>query len=167
MLKKYFSPAGRLSRGGYWLYGVLIPILLSAPAIVLFAIGSITEEVFDLLDLGLNLLFLWPLYIALPIKRIHDLGRSGWFYLLFLLVSIPIMFVIFMGVGVEQLSAFAEMDEETLGVALLDFGNYASPSLLVGGLVAFAIYIIASFIIFMVLPGQAFENKYGPDPREE
>lgn len=79
----YLSPSGRVGRGDYWLFGVIV--LLGVDAVL----GLVP---------GLNALaFLVTAWcsLALLIKRCHDVGRSGWWSLiafvpqLVLFVAIP------------------------------------------------------------------------------
>ena len=74
------SPKGRISRRDFWLKGLLIlfPIWIAIayvdagiPAEPGRSVGSSPLDV-------VYFLTLWPA-LALVLKRLHDLGRSGWF----------------------------------------------------------------------------------------
>jgi len=78
--EKYATFAGRASRPVYW-YFVLFNLLVSV-------IGSIVEEVSG--GLGAILTFVYALValililptLAVGARRLHDIGRSGWWLLL-------------------------------------------------------------------------------------
>lgn len=69
-----FDPRGRVGRKGIWL-GLLLPYL--SGSLVLGAIDA-TAQLFW------GLFFLWPLAVAVPIKRFADMGRAWWWVLVFL-----------------------------------------------------------------------------------
>ncbi|WP_425484417.1 DUF805 domain-containing protein [Desulfoluna butyratoxydans] len=81
---------GRLSLVRYWLYWV-IPFSVVLLSLYYFrglgySLGTGTIRVF-------NLLIIWPA-IATSVKRLHDLNRSGWWFLLNL---IPLIGNLFLG----------------------------------------------------------------------
>ncbi|UMY16237.1 DUF805 domain-containing protein [Methylobacterium organophilum] len=73
----YLSPKGRLSRGDYWLYGFLVPLIAGGVLGWIPILGQI-----------LAIVSTWSA-IAVGIKRCHDLDRSGWWMFLPLL---PLLF---------------------------------------------------------------------------
>ena len=75
----YFEFNGRSSAGAYW-YFALWSFLL----VILFAVMDLT---FDLVDKYLNFSNLFSLVTLLPgislsIRRLHDINKSGWWFLL-------------------------------------------------------------------------------------
>ena len=75
----YFEFSGRSSAGAYW-YFALWSFLL----VILFAVMDFT---FDLVDNYLNFSNLLSLVtlvpsISLSIRRLHDINKSGWWFLL-------------------------------------------------------------------------------------
>jgi len=96
VLKKYATFSGRARRKEFWLFG-LFHIL--ATIMFLFLDGLIGT-----LDLQSGLGILTSVYIlltaiphlAVTVRRLHDAGRSGWWYLILLLPLIgPIILLIF------------------------------------------------------------------------
>ena len=96
---------GRSGRKEYWLF-VLFSLLVAIICFVGFlAAGGFSSETFEILaekkalawTIGgiYFLIFVLP-SIALGIRRWHDLGYTGWMYLLFLILgAIPIVGVLF------------------------------------------------------------------------
>ena len=76
--KKYAVFKGRASRSEYWFF-VLIHILVS----------TISARIFGLFDPS-TAMFLYSIYsvitfipfLALSVRRMHDVGKSGWFLLI-------------------------------------------------------------------------------------
>ena len=93
MFEKFLSPFGRLSRGGYWLWGVFVfGLVLTGAAMVAdnFILGidwmqsDIDKQYLKVTNLNSfqNVVFwltLWPT-TALAVKRLHDVGTTGWWY---------------------------------------------------------------------------------------
>ena len=80
--KQYADFNGRATRSQYW-YFVLFTVIIA------FVLGFIDGLIFktQVLSLIFNLAIIIP-SIALGVRRLHDLGKSGWWYLL---VLIPIV----------------------------------------------------------------------------
>ena len=77
----YLDFNGRARRKEYWMF-VLINALISWSFSLLdLAIGS---NVFFLLSVVYSLLVVIP-SLAVTVRRLHDVGKSGWFYLLIFL----------------------------------------------------------------------------------
>ncbi len=74
------DPRGRIARGTWWLYGVLLPLGVGLLLHALLGIARIRAE---LAEHVVNLLLLWPT-LAVSIKRWHDRNHSGWFVLVVL-----------------------------------------------------------------------------------
>ena len=74
-LKKYVDFHGRATRKEYWIFVLFIYVAATLAGLVDRLMG--TESVGNLLMLGLLL----P-YIAVTVRRMHDVGKSGWFMLI-------------------------------------------------------------------------------------
>jgi uncharacterized membrane protein YhaH (DUF805 family) len=83
-LQRLFDPRGRLSRRGFWLWGVAA---LTGLAILLHALLGIARVRPATAEQMVNALLLWPA-LAVSIKRWHDRDRSGWWVLVLL---VPIL----------------------------------------------------------------------------
>ena len=93
--KNYVNFGGRSSRGAYWLY-VIWGIIISVVAVLIdvFALqtGADASGPFELIT---NLVLLIPGF-ALSVRRLHDIGKSGW-WLLLVFTVIGILLIIFWG----------------------------------------------------------------------
>lgn len=89
--KQYTDFKGRASRGQYWRF-VLCYVIVSIPLAIIDALVFKAQVLGLILALGLLL----P-SIAIGIRRLHDLGRCGWWYLIALIpflgpIALLIMF---------------------------------------------------------------------------
>ncbi|WP_169973016.1 MULTISPECIES: DUF805 domain-containing protein [unclassified Campylobacter] len=83
----YATFHGRASRSEYWwfaLFNVLVYILASAID------TTINSSIFY----TISVLVLFLPTISVSIRRLHDINKSGWFYLLFLIPIIGIIILI-------------------------------------------------------------------------
>lgn len=101
-LKSLFSFQGRFSRSQFWLWGFGLPALVGALCVGLISALMVPSADADgvigiFIVLGLLYLPLTYVGIAGAVKRLHDLGRSGWWYLLTLIPLINVGFVIWIG----------------------------------------------------------------------
>jgi uncharacterized membrane protein YhaH (DUF805 family) len=80
-LRIFFDPRGRLSRRGFWLWGVLA---LGGLGLLGRALLDIARVETDNTELIVDLLSLWPA-MAISAKRWHDRDRSAWWVLMALI----------------------------------------------------------------------------------
>ncbi|MBK1613288.1 DUF805 domain-containing protein [Rubrivivax gelatinosus] len=73
-LRVFLDPRGRLSRRGFWLYGIVALGGLGLMGRALLDIARVDAEHRDAM---LNALLVWP-GIAVSAKRWHDRDRSAW-----------------------------------------------------------------------------------------
>ena len=84
---------GRLNRQPYWMT-LLAMIVISVVAAILDAIiGTSGTGGAGAISLIVAVAMIWP-GIALAVKRLHDRGRTGWFYLLLLVPILNIWILI-------------------------------------------------------------------------
>ncbi|NJC27828.1 DUF805 domain-containing protein [Neolewinella antarctica] len=96
-LSKYAQFTGRSRRSEYW-YFYLVNILLS------MAVGALTFIIGETLGGLLNLVIGLGLFIpglAVAVRRLHDVGRSGWWFL-----------IVFTGIGALLLLYWLVNDSE-------------------------------------------------------
>lgn len=143
---------GRLSRRGLTL-GSFVPFL-----VVMILADAANDPAAATLGWAL---VAWPVLVAHPWRRLHDLGRSGRWHLVFLL---------FYGIGFAFLLA-EYVPNEGGWAALFD----GAPSVTVDDeLTASGLGGFSTLLIFLTIevgwlygfPGQRGVNRYGPDPRD-
>lgn len=95
-IRKYANFKGRASRSEFW-YFLLFNLIFSVLAVTLDQVIGTT--IIDGVDYGWIYLF-YVLFSILPglavsIRRLHDVGKSGWFYFIILIPLIgPIWLII-------------------------------------------------------------------------
>jgi uncharacterized membrane protein YhaH (DUF805 family) len=97
VLKKYAVFDGRASRTEYWMF-VLFNFLISFALAVIDGVSGLTKATGGIGPLGA----LYALAVLLPgiavvIRRLHDTGRSGWWFLVVLIPCIgPFVLLVFL-----------------------------------------------------------------------
>jgi uncharacterized membrane protein YhaH (DUF805 family) len=97
--QRYFDFTGRSRRMEYWSFQLmwLIVLLLIVGITQALGFGSGVNDSEDVHPVALTLMALWILgnlipSLALTVRRWHDLGQTGWFTLLFgVLSAIPLI----------------------------------------------------------------------------
>ena len=138
--RKYIGFSGRAARSEYWWF-VLFSVLVGIGAGILDQIvapGYTAQHREGPLAAITSLILFLP-QLAVLVRRLHDIDRTGWWALAFYLILIV---AIFTAIG----AAFS--------------GNWATAVLLM--LVVFAVCVWA--IVWMATKGTAGPNRFGPDP---
>ena len=103
MRDNYANFKGRARRKEYWMYTLIFTVLLITLMTIMFSVLSFSDETGIetgpgvYLTVILVIVFLFAHFIptiALTVRRLHDTGKSGWWYLI---VLVPYLgnFVIF------------------------------------------------------------------------
>jgi len=102
VLSKYATFSGRAQRSEYWWWWLFVAVVAVALSLVDAALGLHVSDakvngvqVTGLLTLVFGLAVLVP-GIAVTFRRLHDTGRSGWWWLLSLLCGIGAIIVFIM-----------------------------------------------------------------------
>ncbi len=75
-LKKYATFTGRARRSEYWYFMLFLTVVVGG----LFVLSQVTKNsAIVLVMLAVELAFLLPA-LAATVRRLHDTGRSGWWY---------------------------------------------------------------------------------------
>ena len=112
-LRKYFTFSGRASRSEFWwFYLLLFGIFLLRsfmPVVLLHMIlnESLSAETFKSLVIPMEVLNLIPLILVIPIwaaasRRLHDIGKSGWWQLVWVTGIGIFLLVVWLAKGTEQ-----------------------------------------------------------------
>jgi len=101
LTKGYVKFSGRASRNEYWYYTIFYNLSLTLSQLLLFTLGRHLPIV-ELLYANLGLTVFFFLGFLLPnlsvfVRRLHDVGRSGWWLLLAITIigAIPLLYWIF------------------------------------------------------------------------
>lgn len=86
---RYADFSGRTSRAQYWIFQLVMVLILAATALIEFRFTGIpTRTPYPLPISSLLSLFHTIPSMAVTIRRLHDIGRSGWW---FLLGAVPVL----------------------------------------------------------------------------
>lgn len=111
--RNYANFSGRSSRSAYWfwfLWSVIITLFIE---ILRASIGGELSPV-DIIDLVWSLAIIVPGF-ALAARRLHDVGRSGWWQLIALtIVGIIPLFIWFVRVGDSDTNKYGDNEEQGL-----------------------------------------------------
>lgn len=140
-LKHYAELSGRAPRAEYWWYilGTTLAGLAFEWLDSLF--GGMTVGAYGPLSLISTIMLLVPGF-TVTVRRLHDIGRSGWWMLL----SISWYGLLVLPATMTD----EEMQQLDLSLMLAGIGF-----LLVSGVV---------MLVFMITRGDEGSNRYGPDP---
>ncbi len=157
---KYAVFSGRAPRSEFW-WWILFVILVSFGVGILSGILEVAlglKALGAIISLLLDLFFLLP-NLAVAMRRLHDLNRSGWWYGGLIMLSLFIMAL--------AIPAFIRMGENhEQGYAPTDGLNPAVFMLMgVLGLVEIIYSIV--LLVWFCLPGTRGANRFGPDPLRE
>ena len=101
MLSHYADFSGKTNRPGYW-YVVLDNIIIQAILGVLSSIPKV-GIVFTILTAVYGLALLIP-FLAISVRRLHDVGKSGW-YLLMSLIPVVGWIIVLVALCKESVAA--------------------------------------------------------------
>lgn len=141
----FFNYKGRIGRKKYFLISLLILILgfcliLGMAFTLFFLLGhffSVSSKAIPLLTLP-GAALSWMIFSFPVVKRLHDIGFSGWFYLLVLLQP---AYTLFRKMYLNDIRII-EMEVLLSGISLL------------------------ILLVLLFKKGTKGPNKYGPDPLE-
>jgi uncharacterized membrane protein YhaH (DUF805 family) len=96
-LRNYANFKGRASRKEFWMFHLFLFLILIAAFVLDAALGTIPENgEWGLFSAVVYLAHIVP-SISLTVRRLHDLDKSGWFILIFLIPVVgPIMWLVWM-----------------------------------------------------------------------
>lgn len=145
-LKKYAQFSGRAPRAEYWWFYLAYIIF----AIVLNVLMSVSDF-FGLLGI-IYLALIIPM-IAVGVRRLHDIDRTGWWLLAPILpyaIGFAMMFPAILSGAADPANPFNMTGLGLAGIFLL-----------------IGLALAVTLFIFSLLPGTKGPNRYGPDPYGE
>ena len=144
--KLLFSFEGRTRRSHFWI-GWLICLGVSVVAGWIPFIGFF-----------ISIALIWP-NLAISVKRLHDMGKSGWLVAIPWVVTIVGMFAAFGMIGFAAFSNAAALEREDPAAIFALIG----PAF---GLFCLIALIGLGFLLWIGLSdGQRGDNRYGPNPK--
>lgn len=159
-LKKYATFSGRSQRMEYWMF-LLFNIIFGIVARVLDSLLGLnwTERSSSgVIALLFNLAMFVP-SIAVTVRRFHDIGKSGWTYVWFILGGMLAVGVYF--VYLIKLVLAAGLSAEDIDASV--FMMFITPTLVL----LLALFIVGGWMIYyMAKDSQPGTNKWGPNPKE-
>lgn len=144
-VRKYADFTGRAPRAEYWWFYLAAMVVIPIPLrIIDQAIGSWRP-----LSSLFSLAILLP-WIAVSVRRLHDIDRTGWWLAGFFLPFVVVLIWMAAVVGAN----FPGTPPAPTG------------SLLIGMIVAVIAMLVLAIVmlVFMVTAGTQGANRYGPDP---
>jgi len=148
-LKKYADFSGRAPRAEYWWFYLFLIIAYFVAVFIDMTLGSRLIGPYGILTTLLWLAILVPT-IAVGVRRLHDIDRTGWWMLA------PIVPYV---IGFAMMGPVL-LDPEQAATATASMG-IAGIFMLIGGVMALVLFI------FSLLPGTKGPNRFGPDPYGE
>lgn len=130
---KIFQFNGRSRRSEFWW-----------TALVVLIINAITQDTISWL--------MYLLMIPITFRRLHDTGRSGWWWGAGIIATYAICIILAIDLGISSLIHFPS----------------AAVSAFLGKFILFAIAYIAYhivMIVFLCQDSEPFENRYGESPK--
>ena len=86
--RKYADFSGRARRSEYWMFMLFTTIVEVLTTVIFTTIIPLTVEIdgseFSIVYLVACVIFILP-KLAVSVRRLHDIGKSGWFYLISLI----------------------------------------------------------------------------------
>jgi uncharacterized membrane protein YhaH (DUF805 family) len=144
--KLLFSFEGRTRRSHFWI-GWLICL----------GAGVVAGWI-PLIGFFISIALIWP-NLAITVKRLHDMGQSGWLIAIPWVVSIVGIFVAVGMIGVSALSNTAALEREDPAAILALVG----PAI---GLFGLLLLVNLGFLLWIGLSeGQRGDNRYGSNPK--
>lgn len=160
VIKNYFNFKGRASRREYWSFALVyflfyIPSWLFLISLILAPQSVVSFVLMFASLLGiLGILAITCPFIALAVRRLHDIGKSGWWlggYLIFNALITLFSNAFKFPFGEEQAT-------ETSLISLI--------FTLIIALIIIVWYILLT-ILFPLMKGQKGANQYGEDPYKD
>lgn len=144
--KLLFLFEGRTRRSHFWIGWLL-----------LLGVGVITGWL-PVIGGLISLLLIWP-NLAITVKRLHDMGYTGWLAAIPWVANIVGFTAGFIMIGVTAIASGAALEHDNPFAIMALLG----PAF---GLFILLVLVNLGFLIWIgVMPGQFGENRFGADPK--
>ena len=153
VFENYANFSGRARRSEYWYFALMNFIIAIITAIIDKSLG---------LKFGINSIYGLAVFIpglAVAVRRLHDIGKSGKLLLLFYIIIIVLAIVMVVSGISVFMSAMNPSSMSPPDISALGIGFFV-PLLLI---LAMCIWMLVLFFT----NGDSGANKYGPDPKAE
>jgi len=154
VFSKYATFSGRARRSEFW-YFFLFNFLVS------FVLGLIP---FLSVVSGLWALAVLIPSLAVAVRRFHDIGKSGWTYLYFLIPGLLYIGYLIYFIIEYVLPVSDNFDPETITEML---ASNSSSLAIIGILLLISLVASIIFLVWMARDSQPGENQWGPNPKEQ
>lgn len=144
--KLLFSFEGRTRRSHFWI-GWLICLGVGVVAGWIPLLGGL-----------ISLLLIWP-NLAITVKRLHDMGKTGWFAAIPWVVNIVGFCFAFASIGITAITNAAALEREDPAAIFALLGPMF-------GVLALLALVNLGFLLWIgITEGQPGDNQYGPNPK--
>ena len=155
VFSKYATFSGRARRSEFWYF---------------FLLNALVVLVLSLIPFLSFLSFIWALGIIIPflavtVRRFHDIGKSGWYYLIPAIPALAYVGYIFYFVFMAIRDMGDSYTEQGALYEYITSNTSALTTMAILGLVAFVTWII--WIVWMAKDSEPGENQWGPNPKEQ
>lgn len=153
-----FSPYGRTDRKGIWFFVALYLALTFGSAEADKFLGTYSVEMATgAIETLMGLFLLWP-SIAVPVRRLHDLGYSGWWVLWVSIIAVVMMVVVivagaFAGADLGFIATMDQAAPTAIKYSDLSWVFWAA-------IAAGATPLLVQYFMLGFLPGQEGENRF-------
>lgn len=177
--KKYFDFKGRARRSEYWWFVLFIFLASVAWCFIGSILSAFVGEVdmesggsvqsFLITTLAIIILpllvFVIPQYAAMT-RRLHDIGRSGWWVVLSIVISVAYT-GLYLNLLAPMLSSMMVSPDPSTQADIMTEMLTSQPGMMaVVGILGMASMILSIvLLIFSVTDSQREANKYGPSPK--
>jgi uncharacterized membrane protein YhaH (DUF805 family) len=143
-----FSFNGRLRRQHFWISWL-----------ILFGAGLVLGWI-PIIGALISIVMIWP-NIAITVKRLHDMGKTGWFAVI-PYVAMVIGFIMIIGAaGTAIFTNPQAFESEDPTVALSMLGS------MMGGFAVMGLVGLGFLLWIGITDSQRGDNKFGPNPKGE
>lgn len=169
-ISKYAIFSGRARRSEYWWFYLFMSIIfvimfgLSSMAKFIFDDASTTASVVDIVlavILALSALFLVIPSLAVQVRRLHDVGRSGWWLVWQVIASLAYESAVLVLLGGRS------SDSGTLEQIRMAFDVSVVAGIVMTLLRLAHVVLAIAILVFLLQDSHKDENKYGPSPKYE